>query len=282
MISARTLTITSIIVVLLCAGLFFYTEHHNQKFAEQLSTPQSRPETIEANVNETPESIGGTTSNNHSWQADKKNGETLEVDTAAADIQKHSDAIQAETEIELDTEDNERRSQSEIDTVFDDAFAFFDDFSVFDTINVEATRAELEGLLRELHGDDPRIAEFLGHWDTTSNILSLRAEYNETGAIDAHLRQQILDMKPTEVLPKAFELGTELIQPSEAIATRRSEWLQEWVELTEQVEVAHFAGTLAKEAYNNREITEQEAEDFIEEVSGLDVDVKTVEVTSEK
>lgn len=282
MVSARTLTITGIIVVLLCAGLFFYTQHRNQKFAEQLSTPQSIPKTVEASVNETPEFIDGTTANNPSSQTDKKNVETLEVDTPAADTQKHSDAIQAEIEIERDTEDNKSHSQSEIDTIFDDAFAFFDDFSVFDSINVEATRAELEKLLRELYSDDPRISEFLGHWDTTSSILSLRTEYNKTGAIDANLREQILEMKPTEVLPKAFELGTELMQPSEVIVTKRGEWLQGWVELTEQVEVAHFAGTLAKEAYNNREITAQEAEDFIEEVSGLDVNVETVEGASEK
>lgn len=274
MISRRTLTITGIIVVLLCAGLFFYTDHRNRKFAEQLPTLQPKQVAVKTIADEMPETINGITRDNYRSQADQREVETPEVYTPAAGIQKHSDAIQAETEIERDTEDNESRSQSEIDIVFDDAFAFFDDFSVFDTINVGATRAELEELLRELHGDDPRISEFLGHWDTTSSILSLRAEYNKTGAINVQLREQIFDMKPTEVLPQAFELGTELIQPSETVATKRGEWLREWVELVDKAEMAHIAGTVAGEAVRRGEITAQEAEGFIEDVSGLDVEVR--------
>ena len=277
MISRRTLTITGIIVVLLCAGLFFYTDHRNRKFAEQLPTLQPKQVAVKTIADEMPETINGITRDNYRSQADQREVETPEVYTPAADIQSYSDTTQSnaiQTEAEFNAGDNKSRSQMEIDIVFDDAFAFFDDFSVFDTINVGATRAELEELLRELHGDDPRISEFLGHWDTTSSILSLRAEYNKTGAINVQLREQIFDMKPTEVLPQAFELGTELIQPSEIVATKRGEWLQEWVELVDKAEMAHIAGTVAGEAVRRGEITAQEAEGFIEDVSGLDVEVR--------
>lgn len=280
MISARTLTIIGIVIVLLCAGLFFYTQHRNQKFAEQLPTPQSKQVDAEAIVDEMPESIGDTTPNSHLWQADQGQDKTTEIDPSAADIQRHSDTTQSELTqngTQLGMEDVVSLSQAEIDTIFDDAFAFFDEFSVFDSINVDATRAELAEMLRELHGNDPRVSEFLGHWDTTSSVLSLRAEYNKTGRIDADLRKQIFEMKPTEVLPKAFELGVELIQPSEAVVTRRREWLQDWVELVDKAEVAHYAGTLAREAFSRNEITVQEAESFIEDVSGLDVTVKEKE-----
>ncbi|RKU05852.1 hypothetical protein C6503_26800 [Candidatus Poribacteria bacterium] len=271
MISVRTLTITGIVILLLCAGLFFYTEYRNQKFAEQLPTLQSKQVAVETVVDKTSEPINGMTPNSHASQAIQRNVETPEVYTPIADVQKHSAARQTETE--FSAEDTESRSQTEIDTVFDDAFAFFDDFSVFGSINLEATRIELEELLREMHGNDPRISELLGYWDTTSSILSLRTEYNQTGASDAYLREQIFGMKPTEVLPKTLELGVELIQPSEAIATKRGEWLQDWVELMDKAEMAHFAAGLAKEAVDNNEITAQEAEGFVEEVSGLDVEV---------
>ena len=277
MISGRILIMTCIIIVLLCAGLFLYTEYRNQKFTEQLPTPQPKQVLVKAIVNETREPINSTTPNNHSWQADERKGKTAEINTPIADTEKHSDASQSDAtkiETELGAEDAEHRSQAEIDTIFDDAFDFFDEFSVFGSINVEATRVALEELLRDLHGDDPKISEFLGHWDTTSRILSLRAKYNETGAIDAQLREKIFEMKPTEVLPKAFELGTELIQPSEVIVTKRNEWLQEWVELANKAEVAHIAAAVAREAIDNGEITPQEAEGFVEEVSGLDVEFK--------
>ncbi len=272
MISVRTLTIIGIVIVLLCAGLFFYTQHRNQKFAEQLPTPQSKQVDAEAIVDKMPEPIGDTTPNSHLWQADQGQDETTEIDPSAADIQRHSDTTQSES-TQLGTEDVVSLSQAEIDTIFDDAFAFFDEFSVFDSINVGATRAELAEMLRALHGNDPTVSEFLGHWDTTSSVLSLRAEYNKTGRIDADLREQIFEMKPMEVLPKTFELGVELIQPSEAVVTRRREWLQDWVELVDKAEVAHYAGTLAREAFSRNEITVQEAESFIEDVSGLDVTV---------
>ena len=277
MISARTLTITGIVIVLLCAGLFFYTEHRNQKFAEQLPTPQSKQMDAEAILDDTPEPISSTTPNSHLWQTDQGQNETTKIDPSTADIQRHSDTTQSESTqngTELDTKDVLSLSQAEIDTIFDDAFAFFDEFSVFDSINIGATRAELAEMLRELHGNEPRVSEFLGHWDTTSSVLSLRAAYNKTGRIDADLREQIFEMKPTEVLPKTFELGVELIQPSEAVVTRRREWLQDWVELVDKAEVAHYAGTLAREAFSRSEITLQEAESFIEDVSGLDVTVR--------
>lgn len=280
MISARTLTITGIAIVLLCAGLFFYAEHRNQKFAERLPTPQSKQIDAETIVNDMPEPIDGTIPNNHLWQVDQGQNETTEIDPSAGDIQRHSDITQSEAAqngTQLGTEDVVSLSQAEIDTIFDDAFAFFDEFSVFDSINIGATRAELKEMLQELHGNDPRVSEFLGHWDTTSSVLSVRAEYNKTGRINADLREQIFEMKPTEVLPKAFELGVELIQPSEAVVTRRREWLQDWVELVDKAEVAHHAGTLAREAFSRGEITLQEAESFIEDVSGLDVTIREKE-----
>jgi hypothetical protein len=277
MISARTLTITGIVIVLLCAGLFFYTEHRNQKFAEQLPTPQSKQVDTEAILNDTPEAMDGTTSNSPFWQTDQGQNETTKIDPSAADIQRHSDTTKSNATqkvTELGTEEVLSLSQAEIDTIFDDAFAFFDEFSVFDSINIGAIRAELAEMLRELHGNEPRVSEFLGHWDTTSRVLALRAEYNKTGRIDADLREQIFEMKPTEVVPKAFELGVELIQPSETVVTRRREWLQDWVELVDKAEVAHYAGTLAREAFSRGEITVQEAESFIEDVSGADVTVR--------
>ncbi|MDE0684923.1 MAG: hypothetical protein OXI63_18535 [Candidatus Poribacteria bacterium] len=45
----------------------------------------------------------------------------------------------------------------------------------------------------------------------------------------------------------------------------------------DKAEVAHYAGTLAREAFSSGEITVQEAERFIEDVSGLDVTVKEKE-----
>jgi len=54
------------------------------------------------------------------------------------------------------------------------------------------TRAALAEMLSELQGEDPRVSEFLGYWDTTSHIFSLRAEYRKSGATDANLREQIL------------------------------------------------------------------------------------------
>jgi len=53
------------------------------------------------------------------------------------------------------------------------------------------------------------------------------------------------------------------------------------VKLVSKADIAHFSATLAKDAYEHGEITAQEAEDFIEEVSGLDVRVREVELTDE-
>ena len=264
MISGRTVTITGIIIVVLCAGLFFYTQQSNRKFAQQLPTLQPKHVAVDV-VDQTPAPIAETTPNSLPAAGDQSAVAPPKVDTPTPPR----------------GVDREHYSQAEIDTVFEDAFAFFDHFSAFDSINIEATRAELEALLRALHGDDPRVSEFLGDWDTTRRILSLRTEYNKNGANDASLRAQIFEMKPTEVLPKAFELGSDLIQPSGDVATQRNEWLQEWLVGMEKAEMAHFAGTLAVEAFENGEISAQEAEGFVEDVSGLDVKFREVSVTDE-
>lgn len=46
---------------------------------------------------------------------------------------------------------------------------------------------------------------------------------------------------------------------------------------TEQAEIAHYAIPLANEALKNGEMTLQEAEDFVEEVSSVDVNVEKIE-----
>lgn len=276
MISLRTLKIIGIILVVLCAGIFFYSSHSNRKFAEQLTTHPVTKNTVENTLDKTQENIHATP-DDRPLQGTQK-GVKLS-DTPAAD--KIQIEKRAKSPVEFVVEKHEPHSQSDIDTHFDDAFAFFDDYSVFESINIDATRAALAEMLSALHGDDPRVSEFLGSWDSTSRIFSLRAEYRKSGATDANLREQIFEMKPTEVVPKAFELGSELMQPSETVATQRSEWLQEWVELVSKAEMAHFSAVLAKEAYDHGEISAQEAENFIEEVSGLDVRVREVEVTDE-
>ena len=277
MISLRTLTITGIILVVLCAGIFFYSEQSNRNFTEQLATRPAPKNTVEKNLDTTQENIRPTP-DDRPLQGTQKDAKFSDTPTVNNKIQNRRIA---KSPIGFIVEAPEDISQSDIDTVFDDAFAFFDHFSVFDTINIEATRAKLEALLRVLHGDDPRVSEFLGDWDTTRRILSLRAEYNQNGANDASLRAQIFEMKPTEVLPKALKLGSDLIQPSEEVATQRNEWLQEWLIRAEKAEMAHFAGMLAKDAFENGEISVQEAENFVEDVSGLDVKVREVPVTDE-
>ncbi|MYA71441.1 hypothetical protein F4009_09670 [Candidatus Poribacteria bacterium] len=265
MISGRTVTIIGISIVILCAGLFFYAEQRNQKFAESLPTLQPQKVAVDAVVNKTPAPLTDTTPNRQPSQTDERFVESPVFDTPIAPV----------------AADSTDYSQTEINTVFDDAFAFFDDFSVFDTIDLEATRAKLEELLRALHGNDPRVSEFLGYWDISSRIFALRAEYRTTGANDAALREQIFALEPQAVLPKVFELGTDLIQPGDTVVNQRGQWLEDWLVLAEKAEAAHYATELAKEAFDNGEINAQEAEGFIEDVSGLDVKVREVEVTDE-
>ncbi len=276
MISLRTLTITGIIIVALCAGLFWYSEQSNRNFTEQLAARPAERNAVANALDTTQENIDATP-DDRPLQGTQR-GLKLS-DTPRAD--KNQIERIAKSRVGFIVEEAEHGSQSDIDIVFDDAFAFFDDYSVFDAINIDATRAALAEMLSELHGDDPRVSEFLGDWDTTSRIFSLRAEYRKSGATDAHLREQIFAMKPTESVPRTFQLGSDLMQPSEAVATQRGEWLQEWVELVSKAEMAHLSSTLAKEAYEHGEITAQEAEGFIEEVSGLDVKVREVELTDE-
>lgn len=273
MISVRTLTITGIFVVLFCTGLFFYTEYDIRKFNESLPTPPTTRIAVETD-DKTSAPIGETTPNSHLSRAESSAVEMEETDPSTSDFQQRSTTPEM---TQSGAEDASDISQTEIDTVFDDAFAFFDDSSLFGNLNLAATRAELEKLLRELHGEDPRVSAFLDDWDTTSRILSLRTEYNESGADDEAMREQIFAMNPTEVLPKTFELGIELIQPSDAVTTQRSEWLHEWVEFTEKMEIVHYAGILAEDAFKDGSITADDAEAFVEEASGLDVEV--VEVT---
>ena len=276
MISLRTLTITGIIIVVLCAGLFFYSEQSNRNFTEQLTTRPAPKNTVEKTLDTTQENIRPTPDDRplQGTQSGVKLSDTPTVD-------KIQNERIAKSPVGFVVEAPEHSYQSDIDTVFDDAFAFFDDYSVFESIDIDATRAALAKMLSALHGEDPRVSEFLGSWDSTLRIFSLRAEYRKSGATDAHLRDQIFAMKPTEAVPKTFELGSELMQPSEAVATQRSEWLQEWVELVSKAEMAHFSATLAKEAYDHGDISAQEVEGFIEEVSGLDVRVREVELTDE-
>ena len=272
MFSIRTLTVTGIIIVLLCAGLLFYTGQINRNFAEHLTTRPSREKSVENRGNKARENVL-VTPQEHPWSETQSGVKRSEIHTAEENQRPKS----ARPAVEGAVEALKHRSQDEIDTVFEDAFAFLDDYTVFDAINIEATREALAEMLAVLHGDDPRISEFLGYWDTSSLIFSLRAEYRKAGARDAHLREQIFEMKPTEMVPKAFELGSELMQPSETVATQRSEWLQNWVGLVEKAETAHFAGLIAKEAFEHGEITAEEVESFIEDVSGTDVKVHVVE-----
>ena len=171
------------------------------------------------------------------------------------------------------SEDVSLSFQAEIDTLFDGAFSFFGEPTVFGNMDIEATRTALSETLDEIYGDDRRVSEFLDAWDTTRDIMSLRAEYNAAGASDSALRDQIFALLPSQVLPKAFDLGVELLQPSEEVLTPHSAWLEDWLVLASQAEVAHVASTLANDAYIEGEITVQEAEAFVEEVSGLDVNV---------
>ncbi len=272
MISGRTLTVTGIIIVLLCAGLFFYTEVGTRNFAEQLTTRPPQEKSVEHVGNKTQETVLVTPQEHP--RSETQSGEKRLENHTAEENQSTKSTLPA---VERAGEALKHRSQDEIDTIFEDAFAFLDDYTVFDVINIEATRTELAEMLRELHGDDPRVSEFLGYWDTSSLIFSIRAEYRKTGATDANLREQIFDMKPTEVVPKTFELGSDLLHPSEVVSTPRSEWLQNWVGLVEKAEIAHFSGLVAKEAFENGEITAQEVESFIEDVSGFDVKVHVVE-----
>ena len=108
-----------------------------------------------------------------------------------------------------------------------------------------------------------------------------RAQLAPTGnslfEVVAALREQIFAMKPTEVLPKTFELGRDLLHPSDTLATKRREWVEDRVEFTTQLEMAHYARELAEDAFKDGTITEADAEVFIEEVSGLDVDVEATD-----
>ncbi len=274
MISVRTLTIIGFFVVLFCAGLFLYTEYDIRKFSESLPTTPTTGSALETVDEKTSAPLGETTPNSHPSSTESRAVETAETDTPTSDFQRRSAILEMTQSGAAGPGDI---SQAEIDTVFDDAFAFFDDASVFGTIDLERTRAALEKLLLYLHGEDPRVSAFLDDWDTTSRILSLRTAYNAAGADDAALREQIFAMKPTEVLPKTFELGRDLLRPSDTLATKRREWVEDWVEFTTQLEMAHYAHELAEDAFKDGTITEADAEVFIEEVSGLDVDVEATD-----
>ena len=274
MVSGRTYVITGVIIVLLCAGLFFYTEHRNRKFAASL--PMLHPKDTAVSVaisDQPPTAIGGRDIPRGPAHADPVEFQAASVDTTASEPQSASDG----PENQRSTAETAFASQTEIDTFFNHAFAFFDDPSVFRAVDLQTTRATLAKILREIHGDDPRVSMFLDDWDTTARILDLRTTYNETGADDATLREEIFALNPTEVIPQTFQLGLELIHPSEAVATKHRTWVEEWVAFAEQVEIAHFAIPLANEALKSGEMTLQEAEDFVEEVSGVDVNVEAIE-----
>ena len=274
MISVRTLTIIGLFVVLFCTGLFLYTEYDIRKFSESLPTMPTTGSALETVDEKTSAPLGETTPNSHPSSTESRAVETAETDTPPSDFQRRSAILEMTQSGAAGPGDI---SQAEIDTVFDDAFAFFDDASVFGTIDLERTRAALEKLLLYLHGEDARVSAFLDDWETTSRILSLRTAYNAAGADDAALREQIFEMKPTEVLPKTFELGRDLLRPSDTLATKRREWVEDWVEFTTQLEMAHYARELAEDAFKDGTITEADAEVFIEEVSGLDVDVEATD-----
>ena len=267
MISNRTMTISGILIVLLCAGLFFYTEQRDQKFAESLPMLHAKDTTVAVSASDPPPTAIGDRNTNSSPSSPDT------FDTSPSASARASDAPPPQRSVE----DAPFTSQAEIDTFFNDAFAFFDDPSLFRAIDLQTNRATLEKMLRVLHGSDPRVSEFLDDWDTTARILELRTAYNETGGDDAAMREEIFALNPTEVLPKTFQLGLDLIHPSPAVATKHRNWVEEWVAFTEQAEIAHFAIPLANEALKSGEMTLQEAENFVEEVSGVDVNVEAIE-----
>ena len=95
MITARTVTIVGIIVVLFSAGVFFYTEYSNRKFEASLPNP---PQTLVAEPDETGAPV-------ETFKENTSMDPRQATDTNVTDIQKREQTAVAnttETESELE------------------------------------------------------------------------------------------------------------------------------------------------------------------------------------
>jgi len=261
MFSIRALTITAIIVVIMSVGVFLYIQHDMREFQEYML-----PIHQEATDMTAKDSIDTKTQPKTEKVPDVSLSELTQHDSKTESIG-ITETYQSDETVETLTP---KLSQAEIDQTFNVIFSIFDNEFSFNDADPDSMRKSLTEILEILHGNDSRISEFIDLWDEVYDIRKGIDAYNDAGYSNENELFEILKRGPDKAFKNLYDLGIELIQPSEDIKSSVESMVVHWVDRANKAIAVFTAAMVVEESYKKGEITLKDAEDFVNEAAGTD------------
>lgn len=144
----------------------------------------------------------------------------------------------------------------------------------FDFTNQPEIYPTLEAALKTVYNDDARIPRFLSLWNELNNILQKMKNYQANGGD----LETLLELSPNVILNDFVELSSDLLKLSEAETTEVLLSAAKWEETVFALEIANNMLPFIQNAVNTGKMTVDEAKTFLKNVSGLQVDIKFIEI----
>ena len=267
MITARTVTIAGIIV-LFCAGVFFYTKYSNQRFEANLP---SRPVPLVSEQDETPAKVEPLKEDTpmetpHATATDTP----AEIEQASApekpETERELEAV--ETALEGDSvfvpKDSYEMSREEIDQAFETALSY-------NFTDIDEAYGQLEEALRTKFGDSEHIQPFLNAWKSSYFILEEVKNVSETGGNIDYLLTQV----PAVVTSQLIETTIQLTNLSDAEAAEGRAIVASLTDTIDTMEILNDTKPLVQDALRSGDITLEEASDFLEALGNVEVEIVT-------
>lgn len=255
-VSLRILAV--LLVYFLCIGGIA----HAQSVAELRSAMQEASDLVDEKEKDHKEN----TSMEPHHATDTQVAATKEIDMVPETTETEPELEVFETALENDPvfapENPYEMSPEEIDQAFDIALSY-------NFTDIHETYGQLEEALTTKFGDSEHIPPFLNAWKASYFILEEVKEISENGGNIDHLLAQV----PAVVTSQLIETTIQLTNLSESEAAEGRAIVANLTDTIDTMEIVNETAPLLKEALQNKDLTPEEAADFLKALGNVDVKI---------
>lgn len=257
----RTLLIIGLICIIGVAGWIVYQHHSVQEFEKEISIGTEDigvVETDDTEISETPTNI-----ENVQQQESTKPPVPEKTDETESTSKEPTQKI-AQTNAEPEEEKPSEMSEAEFQEIVDRAMTFEVEPEERDDL-----AEQLEAALTSKFGEHEQIPRFIDLWKNTTIILNLAEKAENVEDVTG-----LINMLPSVVLGEMVEISIDIAGDTatpEQIAQVRG-YVEELKKEVDSLVLVESAVPLAEQAIRDGDISTEDAQAFIKEVSGHDVE----------
>lgn len=265
-ISTRAVAITGILVVLICLGLYLYMRQDTKNFAASLpavATPVIDPSRASSGFTEDviDEGFSETTLTEDPVQPPLVTTEEL-VDAMPNAVAGATEEEVPACEMSEDMMESEPKHYAGMSVP--EVRRLLKDLASPNVQDLDEKLAQLEQVLIDRFGPDPKIPEAIDALSTAYTLIELAENANAVGSGNSEEVNAFLAHAPAVVLETLVETSIELLQPSEAEAARARAMVERFRSKVDTIQIYQDMAPMVETAIQNGELSPEEGVAFLE------------------